>query len=339
MPGPVRLSDVIVPEVFFPYMQEKTKERAAIFTSGILADDSRLSAFLAGGGRTANNPFWKDLSDSESDIGNDDPASVSVPEKIGTGKDVVVRQVRTKSWSTANLVADLAGADPMQAIADSVARYWERQFNAILVATLHGVYLDNVANDGGDMVNDIGTDAAGVPSAAELVSAEAIIDTKQTMGDAAEDLRAIIMHSVVYSRLQKQNLIDFIPDSRGEIQFPTYLGYRVIVSDTAKRIAGTNRTEYITYLVGAGALAWHEASLRSSPMIEVEREALQGNGVGVDILISRRQFVLHPNGIKWTDTSVAGEFPTNAELAAASNWDRVFPERKQVPIAFLVTNG
>jgi hypothetical protein len=227
----------------------------------------------------------------------------------------------------------------MQAIADSVARYWERQFNAILVATLHWVYLDNVANDGGDMVNDIGTDAAGVPSAAELVSAEAIIDTKQTMGDAAEDLRAIIMHSVVYSRLQKQNLIDFIPDSRGEIQFPTYLGYRVIVSDTAKRITGTNRTEYITYLVGAGALAWHEAPLRSSPMIEVDREALQGNGVGVDILISRRQFVLHPNGIKWTDTSAAGEFPTNAELAAASNWDRVFPERKQVPIAFLVTNG
>jgi hypothetical protein len=339
MPGPVRLSDVIVPEVFFPYMQQKTKERAAIFTSGILADDSRLSAFLAGGGRTANNPFWKDLSDTESDVGNDDPASLSVPEKITTGRDVVVRQVRTKSWSTANLVADLAGADPMQAIADSVAAYWERQFNAILVATLHGVYLDNVANDGGDMVNDIGTDAVGVPSAAELVSAEAIIDTKQTMGDAAEDLRAIIMHSVVYSRLQKQNLIDFVPDSRGEIQFPTYLGYRVIVSDTAKRVTGTNRTEYITYLVGAGALAWHEAPLRSSPMIEVEREALQGGGVGVDILVSRRQFVLHPNGIKWTGAVSAADFPTNAELATAANWDRVYAERKQIPIAFLVTNG
>jgi hypothetical protein len=339
MPGPVRLSDVIVPEVFFPYMLQKTKERAAIFTSGILNDDSRLSAFLAGGGRTANNPFWKDLSDTESDVGNDDPASLSVPEKITTGKDIVVRQVRTKSWSTANLVADLAGADPMQAVADSVAAYWERQFNAILVATLHGVYLDNVTNDAGDMVNDIGTDAVGAPTAAELVSAEAIIDSKQTMGDAAEDLKAIIMHSVVYSRLQKQNLIDFIPDSRGEINFPTYLGYRVIVSDTAKKITGTNRTEYVTYLVGAGALAWHEASLKTSPMIEVEREALQGGGMGVDILVSRRQFVLHPNGIKWTDTACAGEFPTNTELAAVSNWDRVYAERKQIPIAFLVTNG
>lgn len=339
MAGPVRLSDVIVPDVFFPYMQVKTKERSQIFQSGILNDDSRLAAFLAGGGRTANNPFWKDLADTESDVGNDDPASLSVPEKITTGRDVVVRQVRTKSWSTANLVADLAGADPMQAIANSVAEYWERQFNAILVATLHGVYLDNVANDSGDMVNDIGTDAVPPITSAELVSAEAIIDTKQTMGDAAEDLRVIIMHSVVYSRLQKQNLIDFIPDARGEVQFPTYLGYRVIVSDTAKRVTGANRTEYITYLIGAGALAWHEAPLKTSPMIEVDREPLQGGGVGVDILISRRQFVLHPNGIKWTDNSVAGEFPTNAELALATNHDRVYAERKQIPIAYLVTNG
>lgn len=335
----VRLSDVIVPEVFFPYMQKMTKERAAIFQSGILRSDPRLQTFLSGGGRTANNPFWKDLADEESDVGNDDPASVSVPSKISTGKDVVCRQVRTKSWSTANLAADLAGSDPMMAIANSVSTYWERQFNSILVSTLYGVYLDNVANDAGDMVNSIGTDAGGAPNAAELVSAEAIIDTKQTMGDAAEDLKAIVMHSVVYSRLQKQNLIDFIPDSEGRVNFPTYLGYRVIVSDTAKRIVGANRTKYITYLVGEGALVFDEAPLATSPMAEVHREPLQGGGVGVDTLITRRQFVLHPNGIKWTDSVVGGEFPTNAELANVSNWDRVYAERKQIPIAFLVTNG
>lgn len=335
----VRLSDVIVPEVFFPYMQKLTMERAAIFQSGILINDSRLASFLSGGGRTMNMPFWKDLADTESDTGNDDPNSVSVPEKIATGKDVGIRQVRTKSWSTANLVADLAGSDPMQAIANSVSTYWERQFNTILVATLYGVMRDNVANDAGDMVNDIGTDAAPPITSAELVSADAVLDTKQTMGDAAEDLKVLVMHSVVYTRLQKQNLIDFIPDARGEVHFPTYLGYRVIVSDTAKRVTGTNRTEYITYLIGANALSWHEAPLKTSPMVEVQREALQGGGVGVDILISRRQFIMHPNGIKWTDNSCAGEFPTNTELGLATNWDRVYAERKQVPIAYLVTNG
>lgn len=339
MSGPVRLSDVIVPEVFFPYMQTRTKERAAIFQSGILRPEPRLQAFLSGGGRTSNNPFWKDLPDTEADTGNDDPASILVPEKIGTGKDVVVRQVRTKAWSTANLTADLAGADPMQSIANGVADYWARQFNTILVSTLHGVYLDNVANDASDMVRDIGNDSNGAIGAAELVSADAILDAKQTMGDAGEDLKAIVMHSVVFTRLQKQNLIDYIPDSRGEINFPTYLGYRVIVSDTAKRIPGAYRTKYVTYLVGEGALVFDESPLATSPTVEVHREPLHAGGVGVDALITRRQFVLHPNGIKWTDSVCTGEFPTNAELANVANWDRVYPERKQIPIAFLLTNG
>jgi hypothetical protein len=48
---------------------------------------------------------------------------------------------------------------------------------------------------------------------------------------------------------------------------------------------------------------------------------------------------MHPYGIKWTDTSVGGEFPTVAELRLAANWDRVYPERKQIPLALLITNG
>jgi hypothetical protein len=335
-----RLSDVIVPEVFMNYMDTYTKENWALFDSGVLVADPNMVSFMSGGGRIANVPFWKDLADDESDVGNDDPTSVSVPGKITTGKDQAIRQVRTRSWSSANLSADLAGDDPMAAIVRRVGKYWLRQFNTILVNTLHGVYLDNVANDSSDFVNDIGGDDGTVAST-ELVSAEAILDTKQTMGDAGEDLKVIAMHSVVYTRLQKQNLIDFIPDSEGRVRFPTYLGYRVIVTDTCKTIAGSNSsdTKYVTYLLGENAICFNEAPLATAPMVEVDREPGQGNGVGVDTLYTRRQFVMHPYGIKFTDTSVAGEFPTNTELATAANWDRVYAERKQIPIAFLLTNG
>lgn len=335
-----RLADVIQPEVFINYMDTFTKENWALFSSGVLVADPNMATFLAGGGRTVNVPFWKDLANDESEVGNDDPSSVLIAKKITTGKDIGMRQVRTQSWSSANLSADLAGSDPMAAIGRRVGNYWLRQFNSILVNTLHGVYLDNVANDSGDFVNDIGGDD-GTVTAAELVSAEAILDTKQTMGDAAEDLKVLIMHSVVYTRLQKQNLIDFIPDSEGRVRFPTYLGYRVVVTDTCRTIAGSNAgdTKYVTYLLGDNAICFNEAPLATAPMVEVDRKPEQGNGVGVDILYTRRQFIMHPYGIKWTDTSVAGEFPTNTELATAANWDRVYPERKQIPIAFLLTNG
>ena len=334
-----RLSDVIVPEVFYPYMLKRTTEKSAIFNSGILVNDANMASFLAGGGRTANVPFWKDLANTESGIASDDPAVTSTPDKITSGKDVAVRQVRTQSWSSMRLSAVLAGDDPMMRIADLVSDYWTRQFQLVMVSELYGVYLDNVANDSGDMVLDIGTDATGTATADELISAEAILDAAQTMGDASDALDAIVMHSIVYNRLAKQNLIDFIPDSEGRVRFPTYLGYRVIKDDGVKTISGTNRTKYVTYLLGRNSICWNEAPTSPSPNIEVDRKPEQGNGFGGDILYSRRQFVMHPYGIKWTDTSVAGEFPTNAELATATNWDRVFAERKQINIAFLTTNG
>lgn len=334
-----RLTDVIVPEVFFPYMVKRTTEKSAIFQSGILVHDANMSKFLSGGGRTANVPFWKDLDNTEAVVTNDDPASLITPLKISASKDVAARQLRAQAWSSMRLSAVLAGDDPMKRIAELVSDYWTRQFQRILVATAHGVYLDNVANDAGDMVFSIGTDTTGAITPAERISAEAILDTAQTMGDASDGVDTLIMHSVVYNNLAKQNLIDFIPDSEGKVRFPSYLGYRVIKDDGVKTIAGTNRTKYVTYLLGRGSFCWNEAPTSPSPSIETEAKPDQGNGMGGDILYSRRQFVLHPYGIKWTDASTAGEFPTNAELGTATNWDRVYPERKQINIAYLVTNG
>lgn len=334
-----RISDVIVPEVFYPYMLQRTKERGAIFQSGILRSDANLTSFLAGGGKTANVPFWRDLTDIDSDVGSDDPTQLSVPGKIQSAKDVAARQVRTKSWSSMRLSGVLAGDDPMKAIGNLVSDWWIRNFNTLLVSTLHGVYLGNVAGNSSDMVKNISV-TTGTPTAANLISAEAILDTKQTMGDAAEGLSTLIMHSAVFTRLQKQNLIDYIPDARGEVQFPTYLGYRVVVSDTAKVMPnGAGPSQYVTYLLGNEAIAFNEQPMTTSPNIETERKPDQGNGVGGDILYTRRQFVLHPYGIKWNGTTVAGEFPTTPELALPANWTRVYPERKQIPISFLITNG
>src|SRR5690606_17290484 len=129
----------------------------------------------SGGGRTVNVPFWRDLDNTEGNVATDDPADVAVPRNITAGRDTAIRQIRTQGWSSARLVAELAGDDPQKRIAERVAAYWVRQFQRNLVATLTGVFADNVANDGGDMVKDIGTDAAGTPTAAQLISAEAIL--------------------------------------------------------------------------------------------------------------------------------------------------------------------
>lgn len=333
----VRLSDIIVPDVWDKYVQVTTMSKTLLFTSGILRQDEQLRTLLAGGGRTINIPFWKDLADTEADIATDDPDDFATPENISTGKDIAIRQFRTHGWSTAKLTSELAGSDPAQAIGNRVSEYWTRQFQLVLVNTLRGVFQSNVDNNTHDMVNDISTDASGAAVAAELISAEAVIDTRQTMGDNHTALSMLMMHSVVYTRLCKLNLIDFIPDAEGRVNIPTYLGYPVIVDDGCPAISGTNRIRYHTYLLGPGCLGWAEVP----PPMPVETIAVPaaGRGAGVDELWHRKQFGIHPYGIKWTDSSCAGQFPTNAELRNTANWSRVYVERKQVNMALLITNG
>lgn len=54
---------------------------------------------------------------------------------------------------------------------------------------------------------------------------------------------------------------------------------------------------------------------------EIHRDPLKG--LGDNALIQRKQFVLHPLGVKWTESSVAGVSPTNAEIATGDNWEKV----------------
>ena len=53
-------------------------------------------------------------------------------------------------------------------------------------------------------------------------------------------------------------------------------------------------------------------------LTETDRDSLASN----DILVNRRAFVIHPNGMKWKG-SPAGATATNAELATGTNWERV----------------
>lgn len=331
-----RLSDVVVPEIFSNYMEKNTVQTMALYQQGVMRADADLAMKLAGGGRTFNVPFWKDLDDEESDTASDDPDSKSIPGKLTSGTDIARRQIRTKSWSTMNLSAELAGDDPMSRIQSRVSAYWARQFDDIAIASVRGVFADNILNDSGDMVNDISINSGGTPASTNLFSAEAVMDTAQTLGDAKRDLKLITMHSVVHTRLAKNDLITFRPDSEGKNWHEYFMDWRVHVSDRSPVVTDQN-VMYHSYLFGADAIGWAESAVAKP--VEVESEPSAGDGMGSETLFTRRQVAIHPYGVKWTDTTVGGEFPTNAELRLAANWDRVYAERKQIPIALMITNG
>ena len=157
------------------------------------------------------------------------------------------------------------------------------------------------------------------------------------MGDSEGDLGICVMHSVVYAKAKKNNLIDFVHDSNNDLarNIPTFLGRRVLVDDGMP----VATQDYDTYIIGAGALSWGVGSPKRPS--EVYRLPLDASGGGTDALISRVEWVLHPRGHAFTGATPAAGGPTNAATATnlghEGSWNRVVSERKQVKIARLRT--
>lgn len=324
-----RVSDIIIPEVFTPYVIEATTEKSALIRSGIMGVEERIE--VPNGGTLIQMPFFNDLEGDPEAIQSD---YALTPQKIGTGKDQARVCEFGKAWSSEDLAAELAGSDPMSAIGDRVADYWVRQQQKILLKVLDGIFGDNQTNDSGDLIHNIAIEAGNSATDDNMVGAEAILDACQLLGDAKDKFTAIAMHSKLHTRLQKLDLIDFKPDSQANIGWGTYLGkYSIIVDDELPVVPGsTNGFKYTSYIFAAGAIAYREGTPKVPT--ETDRISLKGE----DILINRRKFIMHPRGFKWTEASVADEMPTLTELANKVNWDRIY-DKKKVRIVKLVTNG
>ena len=338
--GVTRIADVVVPEIFSPYVQQMTQEKSRLIRSGAITLDAQLDSALAGGGLTFNEPSFKDLDNDAENVSTDDPSTNSTPNKIGTATEIQVRLSRNNSWSSMDLSGDLAGADPMQAIANRVSDYWTRRQQAAFVATLNGVFADNAAAPTGTehVQNDMTHDVSGASFVDGVTnfSAEAFIDATATMGDSMEDLTMVMVHSIVYARMLKNNLIDFVSDSvnGNAVRIPTFLGREVIVDDGVPRSSGV----FNTWLFGRGAVRGGMGSPKVPT--EVDRKPAAGNGGGQDILFNRTEWIIHPVGHAYAGTPPNGG-PSNASttnnLAHADSWKRVFSERKQIRIARLIT--
>lgn len=298
-----KISDIIVPEVFNPYVVQETNRLDAFVQSGIIANDPELDVLATSGGIIVNMPYWNDLEGDSEELS--DKGSLTV-NKITAGQDRARLHMRGKAWGVNDLAKALSGDDPMAVIGQKVAKFWVGERSKILFKSLAGIETTASSN-----VHDI----SALTGAEAMISVGTTLDAKQKLGDNASKLTGIAMHSAVYTKLQKNNEIEFVPDSETKINIPYYLGqYRVIVDDQCPSNAGT----YTTYLFGQGAFGLGNGA---APVpTETDRDSLAGE----DVLINRQHFLLHPRGIKWTETAVTGKTPTFAEIATADNWNKVY---------------
>ena len=90
------LSDVIVPELFEPYVIGRTKEKSALFKSGIVTNNPTFDRLASEASAVHNMPFFEDLT------GESEPmveGAELTAKKIASNKDVATTIRRANMWA------------------------------------------------------------------------------------------------------------------------------------------------------------------------------------------------------------------------------------------------
>jgi hypothetical protein len=324
-------SDIIIPEIFTPYVLEQTTLRDAFLASGVVQPMAELNA-SEDGGDYVNVPFFKANLTGDFEVLTD--STSLTPGKITADKQVAVVLHRGRAFESRDLAALAAGADPMAAIGAKVADYIAHQRQKDLIKCLEGVFGSLTGSDS-PAFSALRFDTSGMTALGPRQCAKA----RALLGDQGDKLTAVAMHSAVYYDLVERKAIDYVTATEarqtalgtaqdafagsiagaygGNNAVPTYMGLRVIVSDD---LAPTS-TDYPVYFFTQGAIASGEQmGLRT----ETDRDILaKSDAMAIDL-----HYIFHPVGAKW---GVGTTNPTQAQLATIGNWTKVY-ETKNIGI-------
>ncbi|MEN9859553.1 MAG: Cyanophage [Cyanobacteriota bacterium] len=342
--------DVIIPEIFTPYLIEATTVRNSFLTSGVVTALDVLN--VDQGGDKVTIPNWK--ADLSGDAERLTDSTSLTPGKITADKQVGVVLHRGRAWESRDLARLAAGSDPMGAIGAKVADYIANQQQKDLIACLNGVFgavgSDNATAAFAALSVDGGGSGETNLGPRQIAAAEAILN------EDADKLGAIVMHPLVYADLKERKAIDFVTatDARvtastvvaGSLQalnafggsvaaaytdnlsVPFYMGMRVIRSKDVP-VSGTSPSKkFGCFVMASGAVGTgQQAALRS----EVDRDILaKSDAMSVDW-----HNVYHPLGARYKGPVN----PTTADLATAGNWEKVFETENIGIVRITVTSS
>lgn len=208
---------------------------------------------------------------------------------------------RSMSYDVARVTESLTGASGIDAVIENAGRLQARDEDAAFFVAL------NAAAEAGQFIYT--TEVENPFDAKESVRAF------NTKGEAAGQLKYVLMHSATANFLREGDFTSFVPASKTDIALDRYLGRVVIESDAV------SQGEMI--YAGEGLLRYGNAAAETdgTKSIEQESSTLKSNGWGNDVVTIRWKSILHIGGFKFTGEPANGVSFTNAELGNVENWE------------------
>ena len=193
---PTTIADLqIVPSKFSEYILEEATKKSALVRSGVAVAVPQVSELINGmprGGNMLTIPFYKPL-DGEDEVFGEEEMSV---DKVETGAMDATLLVRQKAWGDTDLARVMGGADPLGAIGSMVGDYWTEREQVALLSVLEGLFSGSSA-----ALKDHILDVSAVEGTDCIIGVDNTLDAKQLMGDAADKLGVVFMHSATYTAL------------------------------------------------------------------------------------------------------------------------------------------
>lgn len=326
-------SNLIIPEVFTPYLIEATTQTDSFLQSGVVQPLAELNLSAERGGDFVKIPFYKANLTGDFEVLRDD--SSLTPSRIEASSQVAAVLHRGRAFSSRDLASLAIGnsTDPMAAIAQKMAAYVNHQKQKDLFACLEGVFGPLTSNTTGAL-QELSIDDQ---SAHTALSPKHIAKAQSLLGDQGNKLTTIVMHSRCYYDLVERKAVDYVVgnDSNatvtasggsfqgafGNPSVPTFMGLRVIVSDDVP-ISGTGAsTKYSVFMFAAGSVVTGEqAPIRT----QTDRDILaMEEAMAVDL-----HYIYHPVGMRYNVSDVN---PSRPVLQAVGSWSKVY-ETKNIGI-------
>lgn len=334
------LRQVFNRNVTLSYMVNNPIKQTKFWQSGAFVSDARLRQLLTSGSQTFTVPFINPIdSDLEPNYGNTVFTDLAMPRGIegysSQGRAAYVNEGVLES----RLQAHLTGVSPLQAIAGMLDQFWIGQAENRAIATLIGIRNYDQAN-GKALTTDISKATA---TAASGFDVNAFIDAEGTLEEAYQGTGLLIVHPLIATKMRKQNLVEKVTTSADLPPVETYNGRRVVQSKRGTVIGKGANAQYVSSIIGAGAIA--ADMVAGNDDLEIERTAATGNGSGHTTLWTRRDLLIHPQGFSFVadPATLTGGTKNEAisasweDLTKAANW-RLDASADNLAIRFLVTN-
>lgn len=327
-------------EVFADMMHEEDFWRNEILASGIVQQDASIMDLIGSKGNVATIPIYKPMNVHDANMGalNNDGLTDNVPVEISGDKQTCMLIQRMKAFKAKDFTKELTGADPLGLIKSKIANYYKQVWEVELMNIANGVL--GVAGLA-DHITDLSI-TSGTIADKNMMDETTMIDAEQkALGDMAGGLGLAIMHSKIFAKYKKLQLVEYDKYTVGgaikqDILLPTVNGKHVLVTDYYTADTSVSGFPvYKTYLFGEGAfLSADKGNYENQYTTNYDPET----SAGVDKFYTKQGKVLHPNGLSLAVDNIAKESPTFGELGAAANYALKF-NHKNVKMGMIKTNG